>query len=261
MNEKHTFAICAYKESEYLELCIQSIQEQTKKSQVIMCTSTPNKLINTLAEKYRIPLYINTGDKGITQDWNFALRKSSTKYVTIAHQDDIYESTYTEKMVKSLDMQDDCIIGFSNYYEIRNGNNINKNKILRIKRYMNIVFKISSKNKFIRRRVISLGDPICCPAVIFNREKCPDFWFNNEYKVSCDWEAWSRLAEEKGRFIYIDEQLMGHRIYEDSTTTEMIKNGVRLQEDKNIYQRYWPDWMVKILLSQYKKSMDSNTVK
>ena len=33
MKEEHIFAICAYKESAYLEACIQSLKRQTRKKQ------------------------------------------------------------------------------------------------------------------------------------------------------------------------------------------------------------------------------------
>ena len=36
----HTFAVCAYKESEYLEECVKSLLEQTVKTNIIMATST-----------------------------------------------------------------------------------------------------------------------------------------------------------------------------------------------------------------------------
>ena len=42
---EHIFAICAYKESPYLEECILSLEKQTRKSSIIMVTSTPNKYI------------------------------------------------------------------------------------------------------------------------------------------------------------------------------------------------------------------------
>ena len=42
MSAKHTFVICAYKESAYLEECILSLKQQTVKSNIIMITSTPN---------------------------------------------------------------------------------------------------------------------------------------------------------------------------------------------------------------------------
>ena len=55
----HTFAICAYKESSYLEDCIKSVLKQKVKSNILIATSTPNEHIKGLAEKYGLPLYIN----------------------------------------------------------------------------------------------------------------------------------------------------------------------------------------------------------
>ena len=49
-----------------------------------MATSTPNEWIQGLAEKYEIPLYINTGEGGIAQDWNFAYRQAKTGLATTA---------------------------------------------------------------------------------------------------------------------------------------------------------------------------------
>ena len=50
MSERnHTFVICAYKESPYLEACIQSLQAQTVPSRILMVTSTPNPWIEKLS--------------------------------------------------------------------------------------------------------------------------------------------------------------------------------------------------------------------
>ena len=46
---KHTFVICAYKESEYLEECIKSVKNQSVRSKVIIATSTDNLFIRELA--------------------------------------------------------------------------------------------------------------------------------------------------------------------------------------------------------------------
>ena len=90
--DKHNFVICAYQESPYLEECIRSLTKQTIQSPIRMVTSTPCEYIKTMAEKYKIPLYVNEGEGGIAQDWNFAMSQCNAKYVTIAHQDDIYEA-------------------------------------------------------------------------------------------------------------------------------------------------------------------------
>ena len=44
----HTFVVCAYKESPYLGECIESLLQQTKKSRILISTSTPNASIQEI---------------------------------------------------------------------------------------------------------------------------------------------------------------------------------------------------------------------
>ena len=67
----YTFVICAYGESPYLEECMLSLVRQSIQIKTIVVTSTPNKHIETLAEKYQMQYYVNHGENGIAQDWNF----------------------------------------------------------------------------------------------------------------------------------------------------------------------------------------------
>ena len=57
-NTDHTFAVCAYKESPYLESCIKSLVNQKVKSNIIVCTSTPCEFIENMAKKYDLPYYV-----------------------------------------------------------------------------------------------------------------------------------------------------------------------------------------------------------
>ena len=98
----HTFVICAYKESPFLEECIQSLLCQTIKSHILISTSTPNSYLDAVSKKYQIPIYVNDIAGGIAEDWNFGMNKAETPFVTIAHQDDIYEPQYAEKITRLL---------------------------------------------------------------------------------------------------------------------------------------------------------------
>ena len=115
----HTFSICAYGESPYLENCIRSLLRQTVESNILIVSSEPNAQILRMSDKYGIPYYRNTGEPGITQDWNFGYHKAHTCYVTIAHQDDIYEKSFLENQMRALKKADHPLIGFTDYYEIR----------------------------------------------------------------------------------------------------------------------------------------------
>ena len=105
INTNHTFAICAYKESAYLEKCIKSLKNQTIKSNIILVTSTPNDFLEEISKKYNLPYFINKGEKGITQDWNYAYKMADTELVTIAHQDDVYLPEYAEHISKAKELR------------------------------------------------------------------------------------------------------------------------------------------------------------
>ena len=119
MKEKHTFVICAYGESPYLEECICSLLNQKRKSSVLIATSTPNEHIERLAEKYHLQVKVNQGEKGISADWNFAYSCADTPYVTLAHQDDLYEPDYSENILAFLKKAKHPLIAFTDYCELR----------------------------------------------------------------------------------------------------------------------------------------------
>ena len=115
-----------------------------------------------------------------------------------------------------------------------------------------------SKLKFVKRWGIRFGNAICCPAVTFVVKNCPKEIFTSDYQCNVDWFAWEKLSKLKGRFIYEKKVLMGHRISEESTTTDIIKNGIRTKEDYSIYCKFWPRWIAKLLTKAYKNSEKSN---
>lgn len=260
-NENHTFVICAYKESPYLEECILSLKNQTVASNIIMETSTPNPFIERMAEKYHIPLYVNPHG-GITQDWNFGLSKIETKYATIAHQDDIYEPEYLELVLDKIGRSKRPLIIFSDYGELRDGEKVYDTTMLNIKRIMLSPLKIDAfkGSKFVRRRILSLGDPICCPAVTFNLDLLERPIFLDGFRSCEDWEAWEKISRMKGDFLYVPKPVMCHRIHEESTTTEIIKDNARIEENYIMYCKFWPKPIAKLINKFYTKSEDSNTL-
>lgn len=258
--KKHIFAICAYKESQYLEECIKSLKNQTVKSDIILATSTPNDFIKGLCKKYDIPMYVNDGEHGITQDWNFAYSKADAEYVTIAHQDDIYGRHYAEKVIGMLDSVKKPIIFFSDYGEIRNGERVKSNKLLNIKRVMLSPLRIKAfwGSIFVRRRILSLGSPICCPAVTFVKKNCPEVVFQHGFRADEDWEAWEMLSKRKGAFVYCKNLLVYHRIHEESETSIILGDNARTKEDLIMFQKFWPMPIAKVIAKVYGTSEKSN---
>ncbi len=256
----HTFAICAYEKSPYLEECIRSVLNQTVHAEVILATSTPNDHIRGLCDRYRIPMHVNSGEKGITQDWNYACSLAGTDTVTIAHQDDLYDPEYTEELMKYLGKARQPILFFTDYRELRGEQTVCDNRLLRIKRFLLRPLQPSFcwNSRFIRRRVLSLGSPICCPSVAFVKKNCPDKIFQAGFRSDEDWQAWERLSREKGAFVYAPKKLMTHRIHEDSETSRIIRDHARDREDYLMFRRFWPEPVARLLTKLYASSQKSN---
>lgn len=254
----HCFALCAYKESPYLEDCIASLLAQDLPSKVIIATSTPCEYIAQAAQKYALPLFVNRDSGGIAADWNFAYAKADAEYVTIAHQDDVYFKEYTKEAAESA--REDALILFTDYAELSGDAVIKNSRLLAVKRRMNAPLRRRGlqKSKFIRNRILSMGSSICCPSVIFHKSILGNFSFDPSYKCDLDWDAWSRIARRKGAFVYIPAPLMGHRIHEESETTRLLKSGERFAEDLSMMRRYWPGPLARLVMRFYSQSAKSN---
>lgn len=258
--QNHTFVICAYKESQYLEECIKSVLNQKVKSNIIITTSTPNEHIEKLAQKYSLKLYINEGEKGIGQDWNFGISRVNTDYVTIAHQDDIYKPTYLEEIVNSLEKGNDFVIAFTDYREIKNGEEVGLTVNLKIKKVLLFPLRIFKKSKFWRRRSLSLGSSICCPSVTINKKITGENPYKTELKCDLDWDTWDKMTKYDADFLYIPKELMQHRIHEESETSNLIGNNIRLEEDLLMLKRYWPEPIAKFVMKFYKNAIKTNQI-
>ena len=234
----HTFVIPAYKESPFLELCIQSLLAQSVKSEIIITTSTPTAYSKNIAEKYNLPYHINE-KKGIANDWNFALSKVTTPLATIAHQDDIYEPGYAENVIKATNRN--VLITFTGYNDWIGNQRRPKSLNYFVKKALlfPFLFKKEIKSIYFKKLILKFGDPICCPAVTFNLEALTDFSFSPVFTVALDWYAWYQLAEKDGAFVYINQNLMNHRIHEESETTAKLSDGIRKKEELAMFQMMW----------------------
>jgi CRISPR/Cas system-associated endonuclease/helicase Cas3 len=117
----HTFAICAYQDSPYLEACIRSLKHQSVGTKIILCTSTPSPYIRQLTERYGLPYYVREGKSDIQADWNFACEKADSRLVTIAHQDDIYHKNYVKYMQRCWEKYPDTTVFTTDCAIIKNG--------------------------------------------------------------------------------------------------------------------------------------------
>ena len=262
-SKDHIFAVCAYKECEYLEECIKSLKEQDVLGKIIICTATPNDYISDIAYRHNLPLFINTGAHGIGEDWNFAYAQADAPLVTLAHQDDVYEHDYLTKILERLNAAEKPLIAFTDSYELREGKKCfaDDDKLIRVKEIAQKPLRSLSLQKsiWVRRRILSICNPISCPSVTYVKANLPDVLFETNYKSNLDWQSWERISRLKGNFCYIHEPLLGHRIHRGSTTSAVIgDNYGRSSEDMDMLLKFWPRPVAKAINKVYSSAQRNN---
>ena len=256
----HTFAVCAYGESPFLEECVESLISQTVESDLIIATSTPNDNVKSVSAKYGIRLCVRDGEAGIAPDWNYAIACAGTRYVTIAHQDDVYSSDYAERAISALSSAEKPLIFFSDYGELRGERREDASSLAGVKRLLLFPyrFKRLCSARAVKRLPISLGNSICCPAVTYALENLPTPLFREGFKSNLDWDAWERFSRLSGSFLYDSFIGMYHRVHEGSETSACIADDTRTKEDLAMLERFWPSAVAKLVNAVYTKAQNLN---
>lgn len=255
--DKHAFVICAYGESQYLEPCILSLINQSMKTPVYMATSTPNMYIRNLADKYGLQCFVREGKSDICDDWNFGCNMVDAEWITVAHQDDEYDMDYARYISEAIEAngQEESFVAFSDYRALINGEKLD-NINCKIRRFLRNPMKLRflANKRFWKRRILSLGNSICCPAVTYHKAKIVGNIFTTDLKFNIDWDTFLKFADMPGRFIYINRPLVFYRVHEEATTMKCIDNSLRIKEDTYMFRQFWPQWLVKLIMVFYKKA-------
>jgi glycosyltransferase involved in cell wall biosynthesis len=261
---KHSFAVMAYHDSPYLTECLDSLKNQSAESRIYISTSTPSNFIQEIANRYEIEIFAAPPNQGIAADWNFALNHAKTKYVTLAHQDDLYLPDYTKECLAAAEKNNDTLICFTGYAEMLEEEIRTQTLLLNVKRFMLWSFMPMKKNirsKIRKHFLLSTGCPIAAPSVMYNLETLKGFQFSTHFSINMDWDAWFRMSKMKGRFVFIEKVLLLHRIHSGSATTSGLQANVRQEEDLIMFRHFWPGWLARFFAKVYSKSYRSNETK
>lgn len=252
--DEHSFVVLAYKDSPFLEECLNSLKTQTIKSKIIIVTSTPSVFIENIAKKFQIEVKINLRPNGIAGDWNFALHEAPTNWVTLAHQDDIYHPSFASTTINALNKQPNLSLHFTNASE-KSFNNTTKRFTLNtfVKSILLIPFSIQNplESSILKKMVLAFGNPICCPTVTYNKTVLKQFSFRENYSYVLDWMAWIDIFKLNAPVAYNKAHLLTHRIHEASATVGELKKGVSKKEETLVLEKFWGKTLTKIIYFFY----------
>ena len=256
---KHTFAVLAYGESPYLEACLRSLKQQTAGSEVLICTSTPGEYLDRLSLKYGFPLRVRNGEPGIGRDWNFAMSEASGKYVTLAHQDDIYLRDYAETVLEAAKAHPDMALFTSASVTLKNGELKEWGLEETVKKLLRTPLRFTPLTAFpaVKRAVFLFGNPVICPSVTYRKDICGEKPFSEDLKFVLDWELLSRLAGEKGVWVCSERPKMIYRVHGDAATAACIRDHVREAEEDMMFRRMWPEPAAALIQKFYRRSYEA----
>lgn len=249
----HTFAICAYGQSPYLEACIRSLKAQTAATEIICVTSTPSSWLEELMKSQNIPMYVREGEKGIGRDWNFALKKAEGRFVTLAHQDDLYSRHYVEELTRSYERWPDMTVFMSDGVLIRHGRLTWGGRIEAVKKVLRLPWRVKAlcHIKAVKSAGLILGNPVMCPSCSYRKDQLKLPLFSHEYDFVLDWDCMRRLARKKGRFICVEKPLLYYRIHDGAATKACILNHKREREERQMFEEIWPGRLSRLLMKAY----------
>ncbi len=257
----HAFVIPAHGESPYLERCLESLHAQQTTSPVTIATRAATPGIMALARQYGASVRVNNQPQtGIGNDWNFALQCTDAAWVTLAHQDDVYDPDFSTLVIDAINRHDGAILVTTAYRELV-GDSVRKSSSLMVikKVLMELGFAGSelARIPFAKQNTLRFGCAIGCPTATINMAKT-QLRFRTDLKNNLDWAAWLVLARAQGDFVYLRRPLMSHRIHQNSETTSGLDSGTRESEDRLLLRSFWPAAIADLIASTYGLAYRSN---
>lgn len=256
MMPSHTFAVCAYKDSPYLEACIKSLKRQTVPSDIILCTSTPSKYIQGMAELFNLPLYVREGRSDIQDDWNYAYQMADSRLVTIAHQDDCYHKDYTKTLQQCWETYPDTTVFMTDCAVVKNEEVQKPGLVMFVKHLLRLPLRLRrlADRTWVKKAALVFGNPVICPSCTYDKKKLGEPLFDSGLKFALDWDTMWKLAGRPGRFFCVEKPLIFYRIHEGATTKACIENQERASDEAAMYAKIWPKPVVGFLMFFYKRA-------
>lgn len=255
----HSFVVPAYGCSPHLHESLESLRNQSAGgSEIVICTSTPSAELSEVAARFDVPVRVHGPNGGIGRDWNAALDCANRRWVTIAHQDDVYLPDFVARTMELVQRVPDAALVMTGYAELLDGRQRARSAMLRIKSILlelGFLGRRSVSRTGAKRRLLRFGCPIACPSVTLG-PALSHLRFREDLKVDLDWEAWIRAAQLPGAFCYERETLMLHRIHGASETSAGVRDGVRAREDALMFGLLWPAPIAKVLARAYALSYE-----
>lgn len=220
-----TVSVClpVYKGERYIAAAIDSVLAQTFTDFELVITNEPVQdktpdIIATYSDP-RIRFYQNEQRLGLVGNWNQALSHGTADLLVLMHQDDLMQPDNLAAKVAYLHNNPAAGMVYSNIRQIDADGTVIGGHWL--PESQSVLDETYSGERAVQR-LLTEGNIICMPSVMFRRTAVSDHWFDPRLAFTCDLEMWLRIASQS-EVGYLAAPLIDYRAHADQETSRFSR--------------------------------------
>ena len=193
---------------------------------IIYMVDAPNNYI----EEFNCGITVNGEDeKGIGNDWNYGVEKAEGRFVTVTHQDDLYNRHYVEELKKAYERWPDMSVFMTDGVLIKDGKLTRGGAVEAVKKVLRLPWRFRGLCHLsaVKMSGLIFGNPVMCPSCSYGKDRISLPLFSDQYDFVLDWDCMRKLALKGGRFVCVEKPLLYYRVHDGAATKVCIKNHKR----------------------------------
>ncbi len=232
-----TFAIPCRNAGVHLRPLLQSLLRQTEQDFVLLLvddgSSDGSAALAREVAGDRIVIHHNDPARGIGGNWNRCVELVATPFFCLAHQDDVYEPRYLERMLAALQARPDAGMAHCRATAVDVDGVAFVSPAERFKDHF---WKHApGEDRAAHWARLYRGNFVCCPSALYRtdavRKAGP---FRADLRFALDWEYWFRLLREGFGIADVDELLLHYRRHEAGATNAANADRSRFEEELQV---------------------------
>ncbi len=232
-----TFAIPCRNAGRHLRPLLHSLLAQTRQDfELLLVDDASNDGSPELARAVagdRVQVHRNEQPLGIGANWNRCVELARAPFVCLAHQDDVYEPEYLERMLAAFAARPDAGMAHCRAAAIDADGRGMPSAAERFKAHF---WRHSpGRDRAAHYERLWRGNFIVCPSMCFRADALRATGpFRTDLHFALDWEYTFRLLRAGFGIVDVHEVLMHYRRHDDAATTAANRTHTRLGEELQV---------------------------
>lgn len=227
---------------EYIRLAIDSVIKQSVEDWQLFIIDGAKKTsprLKKLVDEFddnRVRYRFNDGDKSMAGNWNFAVDCAETEFVTLLHDDDIWEANYLAKMLKLAQENPFSAAYFCGASLIDHVGRSTMTVADKVKGILTPNKTVTHLNGDTGLSSLLSGCFIFCPTVLYRKSKLRKVQFSSHWKMVTDFQLYYDLLTRGNTISGTNAKLYRYRRHKNNQTALLTASLERFKEEVEFYR-------------------------